>query len=371
MIRSPSRRPERIHQLLASVTVGDAISDEAFEIRHMLRSGGYESEIFCDRVHPSLADEVFHFEDYMQISGPRELFILHYSIGTAVSKLSYHIPDGKILIYHNITPWHYFAGLHHTLPRELFSGRKELAAFAGRTVLALGDSEYNRGELAELGFTETGVMPIPINFRRFRDVAPDPITLKAFSDHRMNILFVGRVIPNKKLEDVILAYAHYKKFVSHDSRLIFVGEYGSFQRYRALLGQMIADIDLPDVVFTDHVTFPQLVAFYTLADVFLCMSEHEGFCVPLLEAMHFDIPVIAYSVGPIPDTMGGAGVLVREKNYAEIAEMIDLLARDRFVRDRVIEGQRRRLERFTSTPYEKILLGHVERAARLLAAENR
>ena len=362
-------RPERIHQLLASVTVGDAISDEAFEIRRMLGSAGYESEIFCDRIHPDLTGEVFHFEDYMTVSGPDELLVLHYSIGTDVSKLAYHIPDRKILIYHNITPWQYFVGFHETLPLQLYSGRKELAAFADRTVLALGDSEYNRQELEELGFKETGVMPIPINFNRFRNVKPDPLTIKAFDDHRINILFVGRVIPNKKLEDVILAYAHYKKFVSHDSRLIFVGETASFSRYHQRLAQMVAEIDLPDVVFAGHVTFPQLVAFYTLSDVLLCLSEHEGFCVPLLEAMHFDLPVIAYDVGPIPDTTGGAGILVKNKNYAEIAEMIDLLSLDEFFKNRIIEGQRRRLEKFTSIPYEKILLGHIETALQLLGAE--
>ncbi len=365
------RRPERIHQLLASVTVGDAISDEAFEIRGMLREAGFESEIFCDHIHAKLMDEVYHFEDYMEISGADELFILHYSIGTDVSKLAYHIPDRKILIYHNITPWHFVAGLHETLPRELFEGRKELAAFARRTVLALGDSEYNRCELEELGFGETGVMPIPVNFERFDGVRPDPITLKAFGDHRVNLLFVGRVIPNKKLEDVILAYAHFKKYVSHDSRLIFVGEYGSFASYRQLLAQMVAEIDLPDVVFAGHVTFPQLVAFYDLADVFVCMSEHEGFCVPLLEAMHFDIPVIAYDVGPIADTMGGAGILVKEKNFAEIAEMIELLARDEFTRKRIIAGQRERLGRFRGIAYSEILLGHIERAIELAAGSGR
>jgi glycosyltransferase involved in cell wall biosynthesis len=361
------RRPERIHQLLASVTVGDAISDEAFEIRRMLREAGFESEIFCDRIHPELLDEVYHFEDYMEISSPDELFILHYSIGTDVSKLAYHIPDRKIIIYHNITPWHFVAGLHGTLPRELFTGRKELAAFADRTVMAIGDSEYNRRELEELGFAETGVMPIPINFDRFDGVEPDPITLKAFDDHRVNILFVGRVIPNKKLEDVILAYAHYKKYVSHDSRMIFTGEYASFGRYRRLLSQLVAEIDLPDVVFTGHVTFPQLVAFYQLADVFLCLSEHEGFCVPLLEAMHYDVPVIAYDTGPIPDTMGGAGILVKEKNYAEIAEMIDLLARDEYFRRRIIDGQRSRLQRFTEVPHREILLGHIEKAIEIVS----
>jgi glycosyltransferase involved in cell wall biosynthesis len=365
------RRPERIHQLLASVTVGDAISDEAFEIRRMLRGAGFESEIFCDRIHPKLMDEVYHFEDYMEISGPDELFILHYSIGTDVSKLAYHIPDHKVLIYHNITPWQYVAGLHETLPRQLFEGRKELAAFADRTVLALGDSEYNRRELEELGFRETGVMPIPVDFKRFDGVRADAVTLNAFRDHRINILFVGRVIPNKKLEDVILAYAHYKKYVSHDSRLIFVGEYGSFPHYRQLLAQLAAEIDLPDLVFAGHVTFPQLVAFYEVADVFLCMSEHEGFCVPLLEAMHFDVPVIAYEVGPIPDTMGGAGILVEEKNYAEIAEMIDILVRDEFTRRRIIEGQRERLRRFKEVPYEGILLGHVERALGLITSGGR
>lgn len=362
------KKPARIHQLLASITIGDAISDEAFEFRRMLREAGYESEIFADRAHPKLIGDVYHFEDYMRVSGPDELVILHYSIGTDVSKLAFHIPDHKLLIYHNITPWHYFVGLHGTLPLELYTGRKELAAFADRTLYALGDSEYNRQELEDLGFAETGVMPIPVNFDRFRNVIPDRLTMETFDDHKLNIVFVGRVIPNKKLEDVILAYAHFKKYVSHDSRLIFVGEHGSFEKYRSLLTRMCAEIDLPDVVFTNHVTFPQLVAYYHLADVFLCMSEHEGFCVPLLEAMNFDLPVIAYSVGPIPDTMGGAGILVKEKNYAEIAEMIDLVCNDRLFRQRIIDGQRERLKRFTETPYDTILLGHIDRARALIEA---
>lgn len=355
-------KPKRIHQLLASITVGDAISDEALEIRRMLREEGYESEIFCDRAHPKLHDTVYHFEDYMQLSGPDEVMILHFSIGSPVSRLSYHIPDKKIMIYHNITPPEFFVDLHDTLPMELYSGRKELAAFADRTIFAIGDSEYNRMELEDMGFENTGVMPIPINFKRFDNVEPDPITLKTFKDHKTNIVFVGRCVPNKKFEDVIKAYAHYKKYVSHDSRLIFVGENAGFAKYRKLLAGMVADIDLPDVIFTGHVTFPQLVAYYQLADVFVSMSEHEGFCVPLLEAMHFDIPVMAYSMGPIPATMGGAGVLVKNKDYAEIAEMIDILAKDEFVRKRVIQAQRERLQKFTGIPYKDILMGHINKA---------
>lgn len=356
------KRPLRIHQLLASVTIGDAISAEAFEFRRMLRENGFESEIFVDRAHSKLHKEVYHFEDYMEISGPEEMVILHYSIGNDVSKLAYHIPDSKILIYHNITPWHFVAGLHETLPLELYSGRKELAAFNDRSLLAIGDSEYNRQELEELGFPETAVMPIPINFKKFDGVKPDPLTVHTFDDHKINFLFVGRVIPNKKFEDVIKSYAHFKKYNSHDSRLLLVGEYGAFGKYKDRLTRMISEIDLPEVYFTGHISFPELVAYYSVADVFLCMSEHEGFCVPLLESMYFDVPTLAYDVGPIADTMGGAGVLIKDKNYAEIAELIELITTDELFRKRIVEGQRKRLEKFTEIPYEKIFMGHIERA---------
>jgi len=364
------KRPRRIHQLLASITIGDAISNEALEFRRMLREAGYESEIFVDRAHSKLHGEVYHFEDYMEISGPDEVMILHYSLGNDVSKLGYHLPDDKILIYHNITPWHFAVGIHDTLPLELYTGRKELQAFNDRTLLGIGDSEYNRQELEELGFEHTAVMPIPVNFDQFNGVKPDPITMKTFDDHKINIVFVGRIIPNKKQEDLIKTYAHFKKFVSHDSRLLLVGEYGAFERYKHMLTQLSATIDLPEVYFTGHVTFEQLVAYYSLADVFVCLSEHEGFCVPLLEAMHFDVPVLAYDVGPIADTMGGAGILIKEKNYADISEMIDLLTTDDLFRKRIVAGQRERLQRYTDTPYQELFLGHIERALELREARS-
>lgn len=358
-------RPVRIHQLLASITPGDAISDEVFQFRKILRDAGYESEIFCDRAHPKLHDDVFYFEDYMQISGPDELVILHYSIGNDVSKLAYHIPDNKIIIYHNITPWHFAVGVHDTLPRDLYVGRKELAAFAEKTILAIGDSEYNRQELVEMGFPNTAVMPLPINFSYFDSVEPDPVTLEAFNDDKTNIVFVGRVIPNKKHEDCISAYANYKKNVDWESRLILVGDYTPFQRYRKQLNYHSAEVGVPEIYFTGHVTLQQLVAYYKMADVFLCMSEHEGFCVPLLEAMNFGLPVMAYQMGPIADTMGGAGVLIEEKDYDQISLTIDKVVKDKAYRKELIAGQRKRLQAFTKTPYEQILLGHIDRAIEL------
>ncbi|MFQ5792249.1 MAG: glycosyltransferase [Acidobacteriota bacterium] len=358
----------QIHQMLAALSFGDAIGDEALRIRQILRRRGFDSEIFAESVHPEMAGRARKLWDYRKVSSRENVVILHFSIGAGVSTFAYHLPDRILLIYHNITPARWFSPYHAHLAGLCYHGRRELAAFAKRTSLALGDSEFNRSELEAIGFHPTGKLPLLLDLDRLSVPASSTI-LGMFDDDKTNFLFVGRVIPNKRFEDVIKVFHIYRNFIDSNSRLLLVGEWQGFEQYFDALVRLVDDLALKDVVFTGHVDTDDLVAYYRAADVFLCMSEHEGFCVPLIEAFQFGVPVIAYEAGAVPETLGGAGVLVREKRYQEIAELAYLLVHDTELRQRIVAGQYRVLEKMSSRDDEATLMGFVDQVLGSASAE--
>jgi glycosyltransferase involved in cell wall biosynthesis len=191
---------------------------------------------------------------------------------------------------------------------------------------------------------------------------PNPVVLRMFDDAKTNFLFVGRCIPNKRIEDVIKVFCYYQRFIDPNSRLLLVGETHGFERYFDSLVRLVDDLALEDVVFTGHVDTDDLAAYYRVADLFLSMSEHEGFCAPLLEAFRFGLPVMAFDAGAVAETLSGAGVLVQEKSFDRIAEMAHLLVHDESLRERVVAGQNRVLERrVESRDEEALLMDFVER----------
>jgi glycosyltransferase involved in cell wall biosynthesis len=242
-------------------------------------------------------------------------------------------------------------------------GRRELASLAGRTDLALGDSEYNRRELEALGFTDTAVLPVAVNVRRIVDAPGTPALERWLNDGLTNFLFVGRMVPNKKIEDIIRLAEHYKRYVDAHYRFIFVGREDGVPRYTSMLRAFIGQLGwLPDrFLFTGAVPDRELAAYYRYSSVYISMSEHEGFCVPLLEAMATDLPILAYSCTAIPDTLGGAGVQFAPKDFEHAAELLGMLAFDDGVRASVVEGQRRRLAQFTAGRIDSELRQLLER----------
>jgi glycosyltransferase involved in cell wall biosynthesis len=263
----------------------------------------------------------------------------------------------RVLQYHNITPAASFAPYDAGLFRLAALGRQELRSLVGHVDLALGDSEFNREELEQLGFTPTGVMPIAVDTERITSAPRRPALDKILGDGLINILFVGRIVPNKRIEDHIRLAELYKRYVDNYYRFIFVGRYDGLPRYYAQVRALISEFRmLPDRFwFTGPVPDEDLAAFYRWADVYVSLSEHEGFCVPLVEAMAADVPILAYAAGAVPETLGGAGVLFEPKDLELAAEMLGMLVYDRPVRDRVLEGQRRRLVDFAPARIEKRL----------------
>jgi hypothetical protein len=160
------RRP--VHQLLAALSYGDAISNEALAIQAHLRRAGHDSDIFAEGVHPRMAHLARPLWQYPDVSSPDTVCLFHFSIGSAAGRLIHGAPDRLVAIYHNITPAHFFLGFHPHLAGLCYHGRRELEAFVPRTELALGDSEFNRSELEEAGFTRTGVLPIVLDLDSYR-----------------------------------------------------------------------------------------------------------------------------------------------------------------------------------------------------------
>jgi glycosyltransferase involved in cell wall biosynthesis len=348
-------RAHRVHQLLAALSYGDAISNEALAIQAHLRRAGFDSEIFAEDMHPRMSHLARPLWKYREVSAPDTVCLFHFSIGSAAARLIYHAPDRLVCIYHNITPAHWFLGFHPHLAGLCHHGRRELLAFARRAEMALGDSEFNRRELEQAGYSRTAVLPIVLDPQR-RAVEPSPVVRRLHGDGRTNVLFVGRIIPNKKIDDLIRVFALYQRHLNPRSRLLLVGDYRGQERYMRRLREMVERFRLDEVVFTGLVDEDDLRAYYAAADLFLCLSEHEGFCVPLVEAMDSGVPVLAYDAGAVAETLAGGGVLLKEKRPEMVAELIHAVLTQPELRRAVLSTQARAVQRRRSTDQGALLL---------------
>jgi glycosyltransferase involved in cell wall biosynthesis len=355
-----SRRRPAVHQVLATLGYGDAIGHEVLGIQHALRLAGYESEIFVETADRRLEPLTRDYRELVDASHPDNLLLHHFSIGSKASRTAYALPDRMALIYHNITPPEYFVGVHRTLAGQCFRGRRELQAYVSRCDLALGDSEFNRQDLEALGFPRTAVLPVVPDFTHL-DQAPNRFVADQFDDEWTNILFVGRVIANKKIEDLIRTFHAYQTLFNPRSRLLIVGVFSLFERYLASLNELAAELHLSNVHFTGHVSDEELVAFYEIADLFLCASEHEGFCVPLVEAFYKQVPVLAYAATAVPQTMDGAGVLYADRDPGHVAALMDAILSDPTLEEKIVQEQRAAVERLRAKDFRGTLLGFVER----------
>ena len=349
-----------VHQVLATLGYGDAIGHEVLGIQRTLRQAGFVSDIFVETADPRLEPLTRDYRELVDASHRDNLLLHHFSIGSKASRTAYAIPDRMALIYHNITPPEYFVGVHRTLARQCFRGRRELQAYVDRCDLALGDSEFNRQDLEALGFPRTDVLPVVPDFSHLH-VHPNRFIADQFDDEWTNVVFVGRVIANKKIEDLIRYFHAYQAMFNARSRLIIVGVFSLFERYMAALNHLVEELGVRDVHFVGHVSDAELVAYYDVADLFLCASEHEGFCVPLVEAFYTQVPVLAYAATAVPATMDGAGVLFDDNDPMYVAALMDGIVSNPALQDEIVEGQIAAVRRLRSKDFSGTLLGFVER----------
>jgi glycosyltransferase involved in cell wall biosynthesis len=348
-----------IHQVLATLGYGDAIGHEVLGIQQVLRAAGHESEIFVETADERLESMTRDYRELVDFSQPDNLLLHHFSLGSKASRTAFALPDRMALIYHNITPPEYFVGVHRTLARQCFRGRRELQAYVDRCDLAMGDSEFNRQDLDALGFPRTAVLPVVPDFAHL-DLVPNRFVARDFADGWTNILFVGRVIANKKIEDLVRFFHVYHTVFNPRSRLLIVGAQHGFERYLASLHHLVSTLGTSQVHFLGHVSDEELVAFYDVADLFLCASEHEGFCVPIVEAFYKQVPVLAYAATAVPATMDGAGVLFDTKDPMHVARVMDAMLSDLALRNRIVDAQLAAVDRLRSKDFAGTLLGFVD-----------
>jgi L-malate glycosyltransferase len=344
-----------VNQWVPAVHRGDAVGDHARRTRDLLRAWGHDSDIFALSGDRGAPDDVLPWDDPESRDG--DVTILHFATASPMSAAFGTLPGRRVLHYHNVTPARFFAPYDAGLARVSAAARTELSALATRVDLAVGDSAFNRQELDALGFPRTGIVPILTDVSRLT-AAPRVTPLEwLLQDGLTNILFVGRIVPNKRIEDHIRLAEHYKRYVDVAYRFIFVGRYDVVPEYYAAIRAMLATYRMvPDRFwFTGPVPDRELATYYRNAHAYVSLSEHEGFCVPLVEAMAMDVPVLAYADTAVPETLGGAGVSFRPKDLEFAAELLGGLIYDEPFRQGVLAGQRTRVRDFARARVEPAL----------------
>ncbi len=341
----------RIVQLLPTMSFGDAIGNDTIALKGAIANMGYNSEVYAENVDKRLPSDTARNISRLKGLKDDDVILYHKSTGTDLTFKIHDLPGRKIMIYHNITPPEFFRPYSAAATALSEYGYKGVEHLKDKIDYCLAVSAYNKSELVRMGYTcPIDVRPILIKFEDYKQ-PPAKGIINKYGDGKRNLIFVGRIAPNKKQENVIRAFYQYKR-LDPDSRLILVGSYSGMENYYERLVKYAGALGLKDdVVFTGHIKFNEILAYYRLADAFVCMSEHEGFCVPLAEAMFFDVPIIAYDTSAIGDTLGGSGVLLDSNDPVYVAAIIRRVLADEPLKKQIIEGQRRRLEDFS---YERI-----------------
>jgi L-malate glycosyltransferase len=332
----------RIDQFVPGFTQYDAISNHVLQLRKLLRDAGFDSNIYGEWMDGPMSKEARPYQE-APVAGNDRILLYHSSTHSDMAGwLAERSAEGQRVFsdYHNITPPEYYARWAPDAVPSMVEARKELVDLAPSIELGLADSQFNEQELIDVGYAKTVTCRLLVDLEGYRD-APDQRTLARLRRQRdregAHWLFVGRLAANKCQHDVIAAFAVYRRLFDPQARLTLIGGITA-PRYLRALQLLAADLGVADAVETlDQVPHGDLLAHFHTADVFVCLSEHEGFCVPLLEAMQIGVPTVSYAAAAVPETVGDAGVLLAEKDPLDVAcAVADLLGdegkRDAFVK---------------------------------------
>jgi glycosyltransferase involved in cell wall biosynthesis len=348
---SNATKQNPVHQLVHTLSYGDAISTEVLAMQRALRSLGYESEIFSINTHPRLQGVAIPYTE-LSLRGASDI-ILHYSLGSPLNDLYENWSAGRrILVYHNITPASWYRSINARVADDIERGVAELPTLCSLSDAIWADSPYNAEELRQLGF-EAQVLDLLVDPGRWDTPRNAGIYDSVLNAPGVQVLHVGRIAPNKCIEDIIRSFYFLVQYVDRSARLRLVGIDTDTELYSFSLRELAQYLNIGDnVEFVGGLGDDEVRAMYEASDVYLCMSEHEGFCLPLIEAMHFGLPVVAFASGAVPETLGDAGVLLREKRHAEIGQLLADVAAPGPLREGLIERGRARVGVFS---YERFL----------------
>lgn len=338
----------RIIQLLPTMSFGDAVSNDAAAIGRMIREMGSEAEIYAENIDGRLEAGTAKFVKDMTPPEEEDVLIYHGSTGDALNYLVPRLKGKKIMRYHNITPPHYFHSYSAEAEKRCANGYREIRRIAGAFRAGVADSDYNRQDMRRLGFhCPIDVCPIVMPWSDYEREPDREVAARYGNDGWTNLLFVGRIAPNKRQENVIRAFHHYHRAYNPKSRLFLVGSAAGTERYLDRLKAYVNSLGLGGrVIFPGQTSFPTILAYYQLADAFICMSEHEGFCVPVIEAMYFRVPIIALRAAAVPETLGKGGLLLDSPDPETAAAAMDRVVRDGNLRQAIRKEQEKRIRDF-------------------------
>lgn len=321
------------------------MSNHVFALRKKIRHWGYESFAYAVETRPGVVDVRSYRRLFREVH-PDDLLIVHFSMGSEVVDQLVKIPARRVLVYHNITPPEFFSGINPHAAAFARLGLRQLARMAPAFELAIGVSEFNRRALVDAGYEETTRVPILLDWEHFA-VPPDDAVLARWRKLRTALLFVGRISPNKRQDDLVRMLAYYRRCIDPEAQLLLVGAYRDQPQFHARVVALIERLGLGGAVhFAGSVDDPALLGYYRAATAFVSLSEHEGFGVPLLEAMRFRLPVVAYDTAAIGETVGEGGVLLRERDLAETAEAAAMVGERTELRESVVAAGERRVTDF-------------------------
>jgi glycosyltransferase involved in cell wall biosynthesis len=345
-----STESKRVALLTPSLATADAVSNDVLGMFDVLTRNNLDVRIFCEShsLKHSAISPLPRLPKFLKHA--TDILIYHHSRGwTTGVQLVRELSCRRVIRYHNVTPAEFFADFSSTDQELCEQGRRELIDLAAAQChLYLSASSFSMQELTATGAdpSRSFVVPAFHHIDRLTKITADQPTLQEYAGDTANILTVGRVVPHKNVHHLIEIFAHYHFDYNNNSRLIVVGRGGEgFSTYSKLLHRAVEKLGLTNaVVFTGGVSDEALKAYYLVADAFVTVSEHEGFCVPLVEAMSMKLPITAYASAAIPETLGDAGIVWTERKPMLIAETIDLFVRDSSVREALGQRGRRRYE---------------------------
>lgn len=336
----------RIIQMVPTLAYGDAIGNHVFAIDKILREEGYETAIIAENISPRLDKSLAVPLEKATLPQKNDLVLYHGSIGSKMNDYLRSVESKKVMIYHNITPWKFFKGYSEEMKELAKVGELEVRKLARVVDRCIAVSEFNKKSLINMGFScPIDVCPILIPYSDY-DKQPNQNVFEKYNNNdEVRWLFVGRIAPNKKQEDIISSFYIYQKKYKPYSRLFIIGNNTGMERYGERLKKYVKKLGIEDKVeFLGHISFEELLSYYQLANVFVCMSEHEGFCVPLIESMYFSVPIVAYRSSAIPETLSDSGIIIDRKDPEYVAAIVNRIIKDSTFRKKIIKVEKKRLE---------------------------
>jgi glycosyltransferase involved in cell wall biosynthesis len=322
-----------VHQLVASAVPGDAVTDQAFACRTALRYWGRKSEVIAEHVHPALAGQVLplkttHF-------GKDDALVLHYAVWTEALERFLDAPGARVLYYHNITPGSLLRDHNPVLAESCDRARAALPQLHGRCAAVVAVSEFNARELRAHGMDKVAVVPLLLNISARAGGRVD--------QSKPVVVSVGRLAPNKRIEDTLKAFALYQRYRARSAMLVVIGPYHEFESYRRELQKLAERLEVQKVRFTGRISYEERDAWYRRASVYICSSVHEGFCAPVIEALANGVPVVARAAGAVPETLGDAGIVLEDDGPALYAEALHEVVSSHATRAKLARAAERRV----------------------------